>query len=298
MNIILFSRMSTSLRPEFLRQIIGLMSDMGFDWCANEELAHELERLGICSRSQIKSYALTVGPQSQPSTMVCIGGDGTILEGIRRLEGEPVPVIGLNTGRLGFLACAPGDRAEEVFASIRDGRIDVQERSILHIEHDANVTMQWPYAVNEFAIQRHGASMISVEAYVDRQMVATYHGDGVLLSTPTGSTAYSLSVGGPVVAPTCSCLVISPLAPHNLTMRPVVIPDSSQVSFRIKSRQPYAFVSLDNTAYRVREGSVFTVKKSATKIFLAQPQNISFYDTLREKMMWGMDGRDQKTTRE
>ena len=199
---------------------------------------------------------------------------------------------------MGFLACAPGDRAEEVFASIRDGRIDVQERSILHIEHDANVTMQWPYAVNEFAIQRHGASMISVEAYVDRQMVATYHGDGVLLSTPTGSTAYSLSVGGPVVAPTCSCLVISPLAPHNLTMRPVVIPDSSQVTFRIKSRQPYAFVSLDNTAYRVREGSVFTVKKSATKIFLAQPQNISFYDTLREKMMWGMDGRDQKTTRE
>ena len=97
MNIILFSRMSTSLRPEFLRQIIGLMSDMGFDWCANEELAHELERLGICRRSQIKSYALTVGPQSQPSTMVCIGGDGTILEGIRRLEGEPVPVIGLNT---------------------------------------------------------------------------------------------------------------------------------------------------------------------------------------------------------
>ena len=88
MNIILFSRMSTSLRPEFLRQIIGLMSDMGFDWCANEELAHELERLGICRRSQIKSYALTVGHQPQPSTMVCIGGDGTILEGIRRLEGD------------------------------------------------------------------------------------------------------------------------------------------------------------------------------------------------------------------
>jgi NAD+ kinase len=165
---------------------------------------------------------------------------------------------------------------------------------MVRVESDMPTSIQWPFAVNEFAIQRHGANMISVETYVDGQMVATYHGDGVLLSTPTGSTAYSLSVGGPVVAPTCACLVISPLAPHNLTMRPIVIPDSCEVTFRIRARQPYAFVTLDNTAYRVREGTVFKVKKSENNFFLALPQNISFYDTLREKMMWGMDNRDDR----
>ena len=129
--------------------------------------------------------------------------------------------------------------------------------------------------------------MISVETFVDGQMVATYHGDGVILSTPTGSTAYSLSAGGPVVAPSCACLVLSPLAPHNLTMRPVVIPDSSEVTFRVHTREDGAFFSIDNRTYRIREGAAFRVRRAEQSIFLAVPHNISFYDTLRNKMMWG-----------
>ena len=146
-------------------------------------------------------------------------------------------------------------------------------------------------ALNEFTVQRHGAGMISVETYVDRQMVATYHGDGVIVSTPTGSTAYSLSAGGPVVAPTCQCLVISPLAPHNLTMRPVVIPDSGVISLRVNARRSAAFVTLDDRTYRISHGAAFTVRRAEQKIFLAVPHNISFYDTLRNKMMWGIDIR-------
>lgn len=146
-------------------------------------------------------------------------------------------------------------------------------------------------ALNEFTVQRHGAGMISVETYVDRQMVATYHGDGVIVSTPTGSTAYSLSAGGPVVAPTCQCLVISPLAPHNLTMRPVVIPDTGVITLNVDARRADAFVTLDNRTYPVSHGASFTVERAEQTIFLAVPHNISFYDTLRNKMMWGIDIR-------
>ena len=133
--------------------------------------------------------------------------------------------------------------------------------------------------------------MISVETYVDNQMVATYHGDGVIVSTPTGSTAYSLSAGGPVVAPTCQCLVISPLAPHNLTMRPVVIPDTSVITLHVNMRRSDAFITLDNRTYSLSRGATFTVKRAKQTVFLAVPHNISFYDTLRNKMMWGIDIR-------
>ena len=137
--------------------------------------------------------------------------------------------------------------------------------------------------------------MISVEAYVNDEMVATYWGDGVLLSTPAGSTAYSLSVGGPVVAPECGCFVLSPIAPHNLTMRPVVVPDTSEVTFRVGTRDGKVAVALDSANYEATDKAVFKVRKAKKTVFLAELQNISFYDTLRNKMMWGFDRRDDSS---
>ena len=152
--------------------------------------------------------------------MVCYGGDGTLLEGVHRLCGAPIPVMGINAGHLGFLTSAPSTGLNLIFKEIAEGRLTTEARSMIEVTGDYAEQPDTTLALNEFTVQRHGAGMISVETYVDDQMVATYHGDGVVFSTPTGSTAYSLSAGGPVVAPTCACLVISPLAPHNLTMRP------------------------------------------------------------------------------
>ena len=199
--------------------------------------------------------------------------------------------MGINAGHLGFLTSAPSAGLDRIFAEIAAGGLDVEPRSMLRVEGDFAEQPDSRLALNEFTVQRHGAGMISVETYVDDQMVATYHGDGVIVSTPTGSTAYSLSAGGPVVAPACSCLVISPLAPHNLTMRPVVIPDTSVISLRVHARRADAFVTLDNRTYSAAPGATFTVKCAETRIFLAVPHNISFYDTLRNKMMWGIDIR-------
>ena len=178
-----------------------------------------------------------------------------------------------------------------IFREIAERRLSTEPRTLLEVTGACCPEGSKFFALNEFTVQRHGAGMLSVETFVDRQMVATYHGDGVIVSTPTGSTAYSLSAGGPVVAPSCACLVISPLAPHNLTMRPVVIPDSSVITLHVHAHRSEAFVTLDNRAYAIPQEATCIVRRAARPIFLAVPHNISFYDTLRNKMMWGVDIR-------
>ncbi|MEG2239776.1 MAG: NAD(+)/NADH kinase [Alistipes sp.] len=291
MKIILFSRRQISHNTEELQQIFDAIHLFGFEYAVNEEFAPIVEAsVGIEIPPQNR-YADRVDGEPDSSIMVCYGGDGTLLEGVHRLHGAAIPLIGINSGHLGFLTSAPTAGISQIFNDIFSDNIKLEARSMLEVGGDFTTIPDSVLALNEFSIQRHGAGMISVETYVDRQMVATYHGDGVLVCTPTGSTAYSLSVGGPVVAPQCACLVISPLAPHNLTMRPVVVPDSSKITMRIRARHTDPFISLDNRIYCVKDGSVFTVKRAENKIFLAVPHNISFYDTLRDKMMWGVDIR-------
>ena len=215
-----------------------------------------------------------------------------VLDGVRLLGGAPVPVVGINAGHMGFLTGGRKEAIEELFAEIARGTLRIEQRTMLRVEGAVEGMPQGALAVNEAAVQRSGAGMISVECRVDDQQVATYYGDGVIVSTPTGSTAYSLSAGGPVVAPGCRCLVISPLAPHNLTMRPVVVPDTSDVALRVRTRRSAVTLSLDNTAYDVADNTEIRVSLSEKRIFLGQAHNISFYDTLRDKMMWGVDIRD------
>ncbi|WP_297932105.1 NAD(+)/NADH kinase [uncultured Alistipes sp.] len=283
MRILLFSRSRDGRAPEGLLRLTAAIDRHGFEWAANREIA---EAAGAAH-----SYGERVGPAERADLMICYGGDGTLLEGVHRLGGAPIPVLGINAGHLGFLTGAPSGDLDTLFDRLAAGDFSVEPRTMLRVEGDFGAEPASKLALNEFTIQRHGAEMISVETYVDAQMVATYHGDGVIVSTPTGSTAYALSAGGPVVAPTCSCLVLSPLAPHNLTMRPVVIPDTARIELRLRARRAEGFVTLDNRAYPAGAASVFTVRRAEERILLALPHNISFYDTLRNKMMWGIDLR-------
>ena len=291
MKIILFSRREIAHTAEEIGRLLDAVRLFGFDYAVNEEFAPVVERLSGLRIPAENIYGKRIGKQPADSVMVCYGGDGTLLEGVHRLDGAPVPVMGINAGHLGFLTSAPNAGINRLFEEIAAGRLDTQPRSMLRVAGDFAGSSDSLLALNEFAVLRHGAGMISVETYVDRQMVATYHGDGVIVSTPTGSTAYSLSAGGPVVAPSCACLVISPLAPHNLTMRPVVIPDTSVVTLHVRARRADASVTLDNRTYAVAQEATFTVTRAEERIFLAVPHNISFYDTLRNKMMWGIDIR-------
>ena len=291
MKIILFSRPRVAHNPEVLREMLRAIERLGFDFAVNVEFAPILRHATGCNLPPRQIYGPQVGEQPADSLMICYGGDGTLLEGVHRLHGAPIPVMGINAGHLGFLTSAPNSDIGLLFQQIAEGKIQTEPRSLLHVE---GVFPQQPdsyLALNEFTVQRHGAGMIVVETWVYGQMVGTYHGDGVIVSTPTGSTAYSLSAGGPVVAPACQCLIIAPLASHNLTMRPLVIPDSSVITFHVQARRSDAFVTLDNRNYPIPHGATFSIQKAEQPIFLAVPHNISFYDTLRNKMMWGIDIR-------
>lgn len=290
MRILLFSRPRSGRAPEGLDRLVAAIARHGFEWAVNREVADAC-RAAADPRSRFGLYGGRIDPAERADLMICYGGDGTLLEGVHRLGGAPIPVLGINAGHLGFLTGAPSDDLDRLFDRLAAGDFAVEPRTMLRVEGDFAAEPDSHLALNEFTIQRHGAEMISVETYVDAQMVATYHGDGVIVSTPTGSTAYALSAGGPVVAPTCSCLVLSPLAPHNLTMRPVVIPDTARIELRLRARRAEGFVTLDNRAYAAGAAAAFTVRRAEERILLALPHNISFYDTLRNKMMWGIDLR-------
>ena len=292
MKIILFSRPQVAHDAGELRQLFDGIDAFGFECVVNEEFAPVAERLTGRRFPPSARYGSRVGEvDARAAVMLCYGGDGTLLEGAHRLGGAPVPVLGVNAGHLGFLTSVPTGGMAPLLEEIRDGGLRTEPRTLLEVRGSFAQQPESTFCLNEFTVQRHGAGLISVETYVDEQMVATYHGDGVIVSTPTGSTAYSLSAGGPVVAPTCSCMVITPIAPHNLTMRPVVIPDTSRVRLHIRARHSDPFITLDNRTCAVAPEAVFTVERAEQKIFLAVPHNISFYDTLRNKMMWGIDIR-------
>ena len=293
MKLLLFSRSGIVHTADELRRVFAAVDRYGFDYAVNKEFAEAIHNTGIRQIPPERQYDTDVPlPADGRAAMVCFGGDGTLLEGIRRLGGAPVPVVGVNAGHMGFLTGGRREAINTLFEQIAGGTLRIEQRTMLEVLGKIAGLPHQAFAINEAAVQRSGAGMIAVECRIDGQPVATYYGDGVIVSTPTGSTAYSLSAGGPVVAPGCRCLVISPLAPHNLTMRPVVIPDTSEVSLNIHTRRSAVTLSLDNTAYDVEDATEIHVAVAKKRIFLGLAHNISFYDTLRNKLMWGVDIRD------
>ena len=288
MKIILFSRKSIALLTEDIDTIFGAIEHYGFDYAINRAFAENIEELTSRTIAPEHIYDGTVGAQPKDTVMVCYGGDGTLLEGVHRLNGEDIPVVGINGGHLGFLALAPRENIKEVFDGIASGNLNLEQRDMLSIEGLADETL---YALNEVSVQRLGASMISIEAAINGGSVATYNGDGVIISTPTGSTASSLSAGGPILAPSCHSCLLTPLAPRNLTMRPIVMPDASTVTLHINTRNNETSISADNRTFKISNDTVLTIKKAKRYIRLAVPHNISFFDSLRNKMMWGVDIR-------
>ncbi|MBQ1978346.1 MAG: NAD(+)/NADH kinase, partial [Alistipes sp.] len=198
MKIILFSRRGLAFQAEELQTLREVIAEFGFDYAVNEEFAEILnEQIGWKIPSS-QRYGAQIATEEQEAVLVCYGGDGTLLEGVHRLGGRQLPVVGINAGRLGFLTSDSRTGLKRLFAALGEGELCFEERSLIEVEGDLPNNNDTPLALNEFSIQRNGAGMLSVEIYVDEKMVATCHGDGVIVSTPTGSTAYSLSAGGPV----------------------------------------------------------------------------------------------------
>lgn len=290
MKIILFSRPQIDHRADDLERLFSLLERYGFDYALNEEFAPVVESLLGWKLDSAKIYGQSIEADGTESLLLCLGGDGTLLEGVHRLRDKSMPVAAINFGHLGFLTSATRDDVEDLFEHISERKLKFQRRTMLEVVWGER--KEALKALNEVAVQRLEATMVKIETRVDSQLVAQYNGDGVIVSTPTGSTAYSLSAGGPVVAPECGCFLLTPLAPHNFGMRPVVLPDSAEISLTINARHGRAMLSIDNTTYTVENGTKIEIRRAGEHILLAVPHNISFYEALHSKMMWDIDIRN------
>lgn len=225
--------------------------------------------------------------------IITIGGDGTFLEALSAMKLKDIPLLGINTGRLGFLADISPDKIKNTLDAIAKNEFKIEKRSILQAEVDPIQNIEFPYAFNDLTVhKRDTSSMIIIHTYIDDVFLANYWADGLIISTPTGSTAYSMSAGGPIVSPDSKNLIITPIASHNLTVRPLVIPDNHKISLKIESRDSKFLLSLDSRSYAIEETLDVHVKMAEKQISLIKLNNYSYYSTLRNKLMWGVDKRN------
>jgi len=227
--------------------------------------------------------------------LISIGGDGTILRAITFIKEFSIPVVGINTGRLGFLATIQTDEVESAISNIIQGNYKISERTLLSVETNpkSEELKNINFALNEVTLSRKNTtSMISVETHLDEELLTSYWADGLIVSSPTGSTGYSLSCGGPVITPNAKSLVLTPIAPHNLNARPLVIPDDTIIKLKVNGREDNYLMSLDSRIITLHNDTVVTIRKAHFKIKMVELLNESFLDTLRKKMLWGEDRRN------
>ncbi|MAX05259.1 MAG: NAD kinase [Flavobacteriales bacterium] len=221
-----------------------------------------------------------------------IGGDGTLLKAVTFVRDSNIPIMGINTGRLGFISSISAGQIDDAINDILKENYDISERALLELNSENKLFKDNNFALNEVAISKKDtSSMVRIDAYVDDEFLNTYWADGLVVSTPTGSTGYSLSCGGPIIMPGTNNIIITPNAPHNLNVRPIVINDNSIIKLKVEDRDQLALVSLDSRSRAFDSDTELIIKKSDFKIRLIQPQNNSFASTIRNKLMWGLDKR-------
>ncbi|HWJ90403.1 MAG TPA: NAD kinase [Flavisolibacter sp.] len=225
--------------------------------------------------------------------VISLGGDGTLLDTVTLVRDKNIPVVGINFGRLGFLASIGRDEMSEAIKALARRSYIIDRRTLIHLDSNIPLFNDVPYALNEFAIhKRDTAPMIKVHTYLNGELLNTYWADGLILATPTGSTGYSLSCGGPVVFPDACSLVLTPIAPHNLNVRPIVIPDNTIISFEVESRSDDMICALDSRREIVDKNVLLAVRKENFMMNLVRLNENNFLQTLRNKLSWGLDKRN------
>jgi len=221
-----------------------------------------------------------------------LGGDGTFLQSLTFIRDRGIPVAGINFGRLGFLTTARADEGDHWIDELMTGNYSVEERSLLQVTCDGLPDQFYPYALNEVSLQRRGASMLQVHVRIDGRALPTYWADGLVVATPTGSTAYNLSVGGPVVMPSSEVIVIAPIAPHNLNVRPLVVPIDAAVELTFHSRERGALLTLDNRSCELPSGTTVSLARGRYGLRYVSLSDNNFIGALRTKLLWGEDRRN------
>ena len=226
--------------------------------------------------------------------MISLGGDGTFLKAVSYIRDSGVPILGINTGRLGFLSNLSKLQIAQTLQRFNDGQYEFQKRSLLRVHTENDLFADENFALNELTLQKKDtSSMIKVHAYIGDKFLNTYWADGLIVATPTGSTAYNLSCGGPIITPGCQVHILTPIAPHNLNVRPVVVPDHMPISLQVEGRDRIYLLSLDGHSQHIKQGEKVTITKAEFMINVVKFEDNNFLDTIRNKMFWGSDTRNE-----
>jgi NAD+ kinase len=246
-------------------------------------------------KKEFKTFATYNELDASFDMMISIGGDGTILRATTLVRDSGIPILGINAGRLGFLASVQKENIDLFLQFVIDKKFSISERTLISISSDPEIQeiTALNFAMNEISVSRKDTtSMITIETYLNGEYLNSYWADGLIIATPTGSTGYSMSCGGPILTPDVQSLVITPIAPHNLNARPLVIPDCTEIRLKVSGREPFYLVSLDSRIASVENDAILTIKKTPYKIKMVEITEETFLKTLRNKLLWGEDKRN------
>lgn len=229
----------------------------------------------------------------QTDFFISFGGDGTMLDAVRFVGSANIPIMGINLGRLGFLADIQFNEIEYAFKAIQQGAYSIDRRTLIHLDSNIPLFGDYPFALNEITLHRQDSSqMIKIHTYINGEFLNTYWADGLIVATPTGSTGYSLSCNGPLIFPQTSSFVITPVAPHNLNIRPLIVPDDSIITFEVEGRSTHFLCTLDSRMELITKDVSLAVRKETFTIPLVRLHDHNFMRTIREKLNWGIDNRN------
>ncbi|SFR32781.1 NAD+ kinase [Robiginitalea myxolifaciens] len=290
MKVALYAQTFSEDALEPARELLSALEKAGSEVLLEEGLGALLK-----ADKQYPLFNLKEGLDRSCNLMISIGGDGTILRAITYIRDMDIPLIGVNTGRLGFLSTFPREKTAELVAAFQAGAYKLVPRSLVTADFSGATPGgdALNFALNEVTVSRKDTtSMITIDTYLDGEYLTSYWADGLIVATPTGSTGYSLSCGGPVITPSARSLVITPIAPHNLNARPLVISDETEIRLTVSGREPQHLVSLDSRISTVDNGTEIRIRKAAFNIAMVEFTSESFFKTIRNKLLWGEDRRN------
>ncbi|MGC6479276.1 MAG: NAD kinase [Flavobacteriaceae bacterium] len=292
MNIALFSSYDTPVTVDYVHQIINYLTAKEHSFFIDQGLKSHF------SSEQQEEYSFFNSKVRLDFPLDCvfsIGGDGTLLRSIPFVGDYGVPILGINTGTLGFLTSLQKESLSDGLNDFFEGRYSIVQRSLLKIVTDPPIEGidEFPYALNEMVVYRKNTtSMLNIETEINGEKLTTYWADGLIIATATGSTGYSLSSGGPVLTPQSKNFVLNPIAPHNITMRPLIVPDDSRIALEVQGRAKNHLLTLDSRLVNVQNGHRIYIEKAPFEIQTVELQNTHFFATLRNKLFWGLDTRN------
>lgn len=292
MRIAIYGKKVTKTTFPYFRQVVEIANEFGWEVLFEHSLLEVLKRK-FNFGGRLPSYTCHEDLSSGVDLMVSLGGDGSFIKSVGYIRNHQIPIIGINTGRLGFLSNVQKELMKSSLLRIKEGDFTFQKRSLIKIKTEHNHFGKDNYALNELTIhKKDSASMITVHASLDGNFLNSYWSDGLIVSTPTGSTAYNLSCGGPIITPGCQVHILTPIAPHNLNVRPVVVPDHLSITLSVEGRGRSFLVSLDGISKSIKQGEEILIEKAEFMINVVKFSDNTFLDTIRNKMFWGVDKRN------